>query len=621
MRIRYAFLLAISAIALASCNFTLAADITPPPGYVLPTPMPTLGPLYPASAPDIENGAAIYAQKCAPCHGETGFGDGEKGKELPVTVAAFALPETARKASPAKWFTVVSQGNMDRFMPPFTSLSDQERWDVVAYALTLHTTPEQIEAGKSLYETNCAECHADGFTQEKMASLSAENIAFDITSGHADVPPMDMTEEDAYAVAAYMRTLTFAPPQLAAEPAAVTPTLAALSETPTPAETVTPSAEAMPLEGAAQAEVTPEATALAGFGTVSGVIENRTGAALPSDLKVVLRGYDHGAEPSAGPQEVLTLEGVVEADGSYKFENVEIPENRIFIAEATVDGITYQSGFAVAEAGAVEVSLPSFAVYAASDDYSVLTIDSLQIFFDFANEDNVQAFAVYSIINPTDKTVIVNMGDSQVIPFVTFPRDAVGTGYEATQDSAAFLSTPNGFAMPPSAAPYGLVAFGSLPKENKIQYSLDVKLNVANLVVFLPEGVKAAGENLADHGVQTIQNANFHIYQGGPRNAGDTVTFTISGRPKSSGGAASLTQNQSLLIGIGAFGVVLILAGVWLYLRDKNRREEETEDADEFEDAESILDAIIALDDLHRAGKLNDEAYHKRREELKARLK
>jgi hypothetical protein len=33
------------------------------------------------------------------------------------------------------------------------------------------------------------------------------------------------------------------------------------------------------------------------------------------------------------------------------------------------------------------------------------------------------------------------------------------------------------------------------------------------------------------------------------------------------------------------------------------------------------MDAIIALDDLHRAGKINDEAYQKRREELKARLK
>jgi cytochrome c1 len=31
-------------------------------------------------------------------------------------------------------------GNIENFMPPFASLSDQERWDVVAYALSLSAT-------------------------------------------------------------------------------------------------------------------------------------------------------------------------------------------------------------------------------------------------------------------------------------------------------------------------------------------------------------------------------------------------------------------------------------------------------------------------------------------------
>ena len=37
--------------------------------------------------------------------------------------------------------------------------------------------------------------------------------------------------------------------------------------------------------------------------------------------------------------------------------------------------------------------------------------------------------------------------------------------------------------------------------------------------------------------------------------------------------------------------------------------------------AEEVMDAIIALDDLHRAKKIPDEAYRLRRDELKARLK
>src|SRR5687768_6038323 len=101
MKLHRAIFIAGLVLLLTACNFTLAADVTPPPDYVAPTPMPTLGPLFPANAPDINNGAFIYVEKCAPCHGDTGLGDGEQGKQLPVTVPAFALPETAHKASPA----------------------------------------------------------------------------------------------------------------------------------------------------------------------------------------------------------------------------------------------------------------------------------------------------------------------------------------------------------------------------------------------------------------------------------------------------------------------------------------------------------------------------------------
>jgi len=50
-------------------------------------------------------------------------------------------------------------------------------------------------------------------------------------------------------------------------------------------------------------------------------------------------------------------------------------------------------------------------------------------------------------------------------------------------------------------------------------------------------------------------------------------------------------------------------------LRDKNKIATEEDD-----DSESVLDAIIALDDLHKDGKISDEAYQKRRNELKSKL-
>jgi mono/diheme cytochrome c family protein len=620
MKIRHTILLAIIAIFLAACNFTLAEDVTPPPDYVPPTPVPTMGPLYPVSAPDVKNGAAIYVEKCAACHGDTGMGDGVQGKQLPVTVAALGLPATAQKALPSAWYTMVTQGNLERFMPPFASLSDQERWDVIAYALTLHTTPNQIEEGKSLFEANCADCAKNFSDQKMMSALSENDLIQIIKEGAGDIPAFgkSFTTDEAVAVAIYLRTLTFAAP-----PAA--PTVVPTSETPVNAEAGTPSAEATPLaEGSTpQAEVTPEATTVTGMGKVSGSIENQTGAELSSDTQVILRGYEHGGDMSTGPQEIITLEGVVNPDGTFVFENVEVLENRIYLAEVIVDGLTYQSEFAVVEAGMTDVSLAPILVYPTTEDFSALKIESLQIFFDLANADTAQIFAVYSIVNASDKTVIIKMADEK-IPFIAFPSGAEGLGYEAAQDSAPFMQTDEGFAMPPSEKPYGLIAYASIPKTKEIVISQIALLPIGGITVLIPEGVKVEGKTLTDGGAQAMDTMNFHVYTASGLDKNESIDFTLTGAPETITVNPDITQNKNLLIGIGAFGVVLILAGAWMFMRDRKREEEvevDEEEDNEFDDPESLMDAIIALDDLHRAGKIPDEAYQQRRSELKDALK
>ena len=71
MKLRFVLIVAFASLALllAACNFTMAADVTPPPNYVPPTPVAALGPLFPAQAPSTETGAMIFADKCAACHG------------------------------------------------------------------------------------------------------------------------------------------------------------------------------------------------------------------------------------------------------------------------------------------------------------------------------------------------------------------------------------------------------------------------------------------------------------------------------------------------------------------------------------------------------------------------
>ena len=623
-------LLLLGAFLLSACNFTLAEDITPPPNYVPPTPAPTLGPLHPAQTPNLDNGAAIYSEKCAPCHGETGMGDGEQGIQLQgVTVPAFGLPEIARPASLAQWYTTVTQGNIERFMPPFASLSDQERWDVVAYAMTFHITQQEIERGKELFEKNCEACSTDYFKDQlKMSSLSEVELAHIIKEGNDDVKAFgaNLDEDEVWAVAAYLRTLSFLSDSVVS---ASTP-LASRPTEPAPASQTPVSALGTPVEGTAQTAVPSGATAVLAqeFGTVSGLVENNTGADLPSDLEITLRGFDHGADQNSSPQEVLSLNGIVNADGTFTFENVEMPAGRIFIAELGHEGVTFQSEFAVVEEGASTLRLSSIKLYGTTSDPSALMIDDARIFFDYT-ENEIQVFGAYSFHNPTDETVVVELKDGVEIPFITSPEGAQALGFEPMQDTQPFTSIDNNLAFPPSEQPYGLIVFSTMARESQVEVAHPFILPVSSLTLFLPEGVRAQGAQLTDHGIQTIEGLNFQMYAAGDLPAGNRLSFTLSGTPVDTSTAVSVTSktnaNQTILIGAGVLGLALIFAGAWMQTRVRGRKPMEgsnhQEEVDGFESPEEVMDAIIALDDLNQAKKISNQAYQKRRNELKEILK
>ena len=112
--------------------------------------------------------------------------------------------------------------NMERFMPPFASLSDQQRWDVVAYAMTLHTSKDELAKGKELFEANCANCSTDFFKdQSKMSALSEVELARIIKQGNEEVNAFgsNLSDDDMWAVSAYLRTLAFDTAPVASAPA------------------------------------------------------------------------------------------------------------------------------------------------------------------------------------------------------------------------------------------------------------------------------------------------------------------------------------------------------------------------------------------------------------------
>jgi len=626
MKFRYALLFALLALTLTACNLTLAEDVTPPPDYVPPTAMPTMGPLYPAQTPNVDDGAAIYAEKCLPCHGQTGLGDGPQGIQLGVTVRAFGLPEIARPASPAQYYTSVTRGNIERYMPPFASLDDQQRWDVVAYVLTLHTTPAQIAKGKQLFEANCVSCSTDFFkNQENMSALSAVDLARLIRAGNDSIPAFGakLSDDDLWAITDYLRSLSFSTAALAQ------PATAPANQTSVAADIGTASAEGTPV-GTEQATTGSEATPIvkAGFGTITGSIVNKVSAGLPSDLTISLHGFDHSAtDPTAGPQEVLTQAGTVNMDGTYTFNNIEIHEGRIFLVEVDYSGINLKSDYGVVEAGKTTVTIPTLTLYESSQDASKLIIDELHMFLQPNGDTAIEALALYNFRNTSDKMIMVNMGSNQEIPFLKFMTGAEPLGYQAIQDSAPIISTSTGFAMPPNEKAYSILAFSSVPKQKETTVTQEFVLPVAAVSIFVPDGMTLKGDNLKTDSTQDVSGTLYQSYITKNVKAGDKLIFKLTGTPKVTGTTSTTTKvsNNALLIGAGGLGLALILSGVWLYWRDRQRGlaidEEDTEDDEEFESSEEVMDAIIALDDLHRAKKIAEEVYQKRRGELKEVLK
>jgi hypothetical protein len=119
------------------------------------------------------------------------------------------------------------------------------------------------------------------------------------------------------------------------------------------------------------------------------------------------------------------------------------------------------------------------------------------------------------------------------------------------------------------------------------------------------------------------------MYNGPAYSPGQELHLTVTTGSGVQALAVAAGNSSSLLVGIGAFGLALIVAGAFLFMRNRGRvtpQEEQTAApsmpaSPVSENAETIMDAILALDDLYKEGKLPEDAYHQRRAELKARLK
>jgi len=635
MKSRFIILAAMLLFLLSACQLSLAEDITPPPNYKSPTPGPTMSPLFPQGSPDVVSGEAIYVEKCAPCHGDNGLGEGPMAAQLQKAPSALGSQKLGRNAALVNWFTTVTQGNINSMMPPFNaSLNDQQRWDVVAYALSLGgSTATEAEKGKLVYEENCSQCHgAAGDLVEKaaftdqalMAKLTQSDIVNFVDKGVGSMPGFGglISEEDMYAVAAYTRFFSLS--VVGASPSA-TPAAPEPNATPETAETP---------------ESTPEAvlepTEL--VGSISGKVINGSGGAVSAGLVVTLHVFEHDISTQQF-SEISLQEVPVGDDGSYKFNNISLLATRAFFVSTNYSNTEYASDPVFPTEGQTNLEL-SVTVFDTTTDTSGLVAEQVHILLDYSKPDVVQVVQFIIVSNPGTKSVVAADKGGPVVK-VTLPKGYTNLQFEQGAIGDRYLKTDDGFAdtalVPPGEQKYQLVYAVDLPLPQpglfggrKLDFSQSFPFKISNLSVLSPEGVTIEGPNLSAGDSQDMgTGTKFQVFEGGSLEVGKILQFTASGTPQgiTQPATTGLTTNQGIIFGVGAFGMVLIIVGVWMYWRDRQRSEaddadldDEVDDADEMS-MDEIMDAIVALDDQFKAGNLQEAAYKERREELKAKLK
>ena len=92
---------------------------------------------YPAVVPNLSRGERLFVENCAKCHGLEGDGKGPSAAELDPPPRSFQDPRMNQLA-PHQLFNALTFGVEGTEMPShLESLSDQERWDIAFYVMTL----------------------------------------------------------------------------------------------------------------------------------------------------------------------------------------------------------------------------------------------------------------------------------------------------------------------------------------------------------------------------------------------------------------------------------------------------------------------------------------------------
>ena len=486
----------------------------------------------PPQAPQPLAGRQLYAQNCAPCHGPTGKGDGPSAPGLSVPPTAFANYDVMAGLPLTELFNITKNGNMQRMMPPWKNrLNDQQIWDAVGYAWTLHTSADELAAGKAIYEKQCVACHGpDGkgkaptpdLTDFAKTSPTSQKAWSDLLAkGRATMPAFGdkLNQTEQRAVLEYARSFSFGPMVRA------------------------------PLSK--------------GAGVITGTIANQSSGQVVPNAAVELAIFDDMSL-------LETRQTTSDASGLYRFTDLPTDPSLAFVTRVAypTGGINYNSEPAQFPAGQSALNLP-ITVFETTADPSGVRADRVHYIVEFDNDRALIAeMIVFSLAGNKAYT-----GDGTGVLRFTLPPGAEDVEIEGGELGGRYLPTQDGFVdtlpLEPGQGTQQILYRYSIPfTRNSLDLVRSLAYPATNVNALVADvGAKVTSEQLRDQTVRQTQGGNFISLSGQNVAANQPISLRFSDLPLgvSSGASASDVPKQAtsdralLLIFIGVVGLVAAL--------------------------------------------------------------
>lgn len=569
-------LMAILAVTLSGCVSQTAADSA----AASSAQAPTLAVSQPLVAPSLTDGQQLYQQYCASCHSIS------DGSAAPHLISVDWLKQT----TPAEMYRYVTSGNSSEGMPAYASLTSSDRWDIVAYLLSLISPVSEVSGTQLTYQNMCSACHGATGQGEGTQALS-QNIQ--VSDWQQDPLLIDSSNETLYEAIRSGNALgmgTFAVMLSEAKIWALVNQVRTLS-----------------IQGGDQStsggnETSPLVTDTnEGFFTLSGKVSNGSGGTLENLSAVQLDIVQNN-------QILYTMTTSVLADGTFQFVLVPLSSRWNYTAHINYGGVIYKSGRLLGQSIAADASEnEDIVVYDPVYETSALQAESLHVLISFDSENSVHVAQSFLISNPSAFTVSPLETASPVLVF-PISSSAQNLSFAASQESE-FLKLTQGVLgdwQPILPGSVHQVMFEyDLPFDDEQDFVFYTPVSVSSAMVMVETGsqpINCTGMQVSSHSAM-MKSAAVQMFTAEDIQAESKINLHCFNK-------------QSILPNLlGGIALMLVLIGVAVaayFVRQKAIRRLQQGKVKRT----ALLDAIITLDDQFKAGEISAEVYQAKREEL-----